>query len=942
MKRKIKDMPGRILDRVSWVFLLGAVFAALFLTSLWSCTTAPISTSWPEVTSENKPHTRWWWPGSDVDSAGLTYNLEALSKAGIGGVEITPIYGVKGREKHYRDFLSPEWMRMLAFTQAEAKRLDMNVDMNTGTGWPFGGPEISLEDAATQAVFDQFTLKKDELIVEKFDAQGDKNARLAKVMIYLASGRVIDATAQVGERGLFSYTPPEDGRMVALYVGKTLQKVKRAAPGGQGYVLNHFDKDAVQRYLAKFDIAFQAGNTPYPKNFFNDSYEVYGADWTPDLLEQFYRRRGYKLEEYFPELLDDGGTETSVRVISDYRETLGEILKENFTEVWTDWAHRHGSSTKNQAHGSPANLIDLYAAVDIPECETFGISDFDIPGLRQDSIRKKNDGDPTILKYASSAANITGKPLTSAETFTWLTEHFRTSLSQCKPEIDQMFTAGVNHVYFHGSAYSPEDAAWPGWKFYASVDMSPTNSLWKDAPAFFTYVTRVQSFLQNTKPDNDFLLYFPVHDIRAGQRGHFFTTFAIHGMRERLPEFCDLAEKIMQSGFDPDYISDTYLRTTTVHNGELQTQGRSRYKAIVVPAAKIIPLETLNHLLKLAEEGATVIFTDRYPADVPGLKDLEERQAELKTILARLPVTSSFSQVKTHAFGKGRIITGPEDFLTEFSEGKEPFKTDFGGQLIRKKHSEGHLYFMTLLKNETIDGWVPLGVHATSALVYDPLSGRTGKAALRQRNGKTEVYLQLKPGQSLILKTFSIAKTKAESWPYYTPVGSTRELKDGWELSFPESMPEVKEHFQPESPGSWTELNNETLKINMGTGKYTLKFDFQKKEGREYLLTLGDVRESARVKVNGQDAGTLFAVPFEMNIGQLLKNGENTLEIEVTNLPANRIRDYDKRGVNWRIFHDINFVSITYRNTKFDQWEVMSSGLLGPVMIREMNRINPR
>ncbi|MCD8539889.1 MAG: glycoside hydrolase, partial [Leadbetterella sp.] len=594
----------------------------------------------------------------------------------------------------------------------------------------------------------------------------------------------------------------------------------------------------------------------------------------------------------------------------------------------------------NQAHGSPANLIDLYAAVDIPEGETFGISDFDIPGLRKDSIRKKNDGDPTILKYATSAANITGKPLTSAETFTWLTEHFRTSLSQCKPEIDQMFTAGINHVYFHGSTYSPKEAAWPGWKFYASVDMSPTNTLWKDAPAFFNYVTRVQSFLQNTKPDNDFLLYFPVYDTWAEQRGAFFTTFAIHGLRERLPEFCNLAEKIMQSGFDPDYISDTYIKTTTLQNGELQTQGGSRYKAIVVPSVKIIPPETLSHLLKLAEEGATVIFTDHYPEDVPGLKDLSQRQTALKDMLTRLPA-ASFREVQTHPFGKGKLITGPDDFLDEFSEGKEPFKTGFGGQLIRKKHEDGHLYFMAMLKNITVDGWVPLSVSAASALIFDPMTGKTGRAALRKNKGQTEVYLQLNTGQSLILKTFSTAKVKAENWPYYAPTGNMTELRNGWELSFPESEPEVKEHFRPESPGSWTELEDETLKTNAGTGKYILKFDLQKKEDREYLLTLGDVRESARVKVNGQGAGTLFAVPFEINVGSLLKTGENTLEVEVTNLPANRIRDYDRRGIHWRRFHEINFVSITYKNTKFDQWEVMPSGLLGPVTLREMQRISP-
>ena len=87
--------------------------------------------------------------------------------------------------------------------------------------------------------------------------------------------------------------------------------------------------------------------------FFNDSYEVYGADWTDDLFEQFARRRGYKLEHFLPDFLSKDRTETTRRIISDYRETLAELLQENFTRQWTDWAHKHGSRTRNRAHGSP-------------------------------------------------------------------------------------------------------------------------------------------------------------------------------------------------------------------------------------------------------------------------------------------------------------------------------------------------------------------------------------------------------------------------------------------------------------------------------------------------------------------------------------------------------------------------------------------------------------
>jgi hypothetical protein len=107
-----------------------------------------------------------------------------------------------------------------------------------------------------------------------------------------------------------------------------------------------------------------------------------------------------------------------------------------------------------------------------------------------------------------------------------------------------------------------------------------------------------------------------------------------------------------------------------------------------------------------------------------------------------------------------------------------------------------------------------------------------------------------------------------------------------------------------------------------------------------WLLDLGDVRESARVRVNGQDVATLWAVPFCVDVSRYVKLGEsNTLEVDVTNLPANRIADYDKRGVQWRIFNEINFVDIKYRKTKYGHWSPMPSGLLGPVKLIPVTKL---
>ena len=327
---------------------------------------------------------------------------------------------------------SVAWLGALAIKQilglpaTPAVLLGMQVDMNNGTGWPFGGPEVSMQDAACQLVVSEYRVrggKHVQMSVGVDDAKQKPYAVLERLMAFADGGKCLDLTASVRQGTLTWDAPEGEWRLIAAFCGKTRQKAKRAAPGGEGYVRDHFSAHAVDGYLAQFDEAF--AGTAFPHNVFNDSYEVYKADWPQGLFDKFYERRGYKLEEHLPEFLSEERTDAAARIITDYRETLSDLLLENFTRRWTAWAHSHNSSTRNQAHGSPGNLIDLYAAVDVPECEGFGLTDFGIRGLRKDSLTRPNFSDISMLKYASSAAHLTGKPYTSSETFTWLTEHKR-------------------------------------------------------------------------------------------------------------------------------------------------------------------------------------------------------------------------------------------------------------------------------------------------------------------------------------------------------------------------------------------------------------------------------------------------------------------------------------------------------------------------------------
>lgn len=829
----------------------------------------------PSPTQEAKPGLRWWWLGSAVDKPNLTWNLEQYAKAGVGAVEITPIYGVQGNDKNEIPYLSQKWMDILSFVEKENKRVGIETDMATGTGWPFGGPWVPINEAACKAVFvDTIVDIKKKLMEIEFNVP-QKERAFAKL-------KVIKAYPVEGDN--------KKKRVIALYESRTRQKVKRAAPGGEGYVIDHFDSTAVAHYLAHIDSAFVASKTPYPHTFFNDSYEVYGANWTPTLLTEFENMHGYKLQDKFPEFLDG-----NAEVVSDYRETLGDMLLHNFTEQWTAWANKRGAITRNQAHGSPANLIDCYAAVDIPEIEGFGLTDFGIKGLRKDpGMTRPNFSDLSMLKYAPSAAHITGKKYTSSETFTWLTEHFRTSLSQMKPDLDLMFCAGVNHMFFHGTAYSPKDEAWPGWKFYASVDMSPTNSIWHDAPELMKYITNCQTYLQWGKPDNDFLVYLPVRDMWRNDTKNWLMQFDIHSMAKKAPEFIKTIQDIDKAGFDCDYISDKYLRTCIFKDGMIETAAGVRYKGIIIPGKNIMPSDVIQHISELKAQGANIIKGDN---------------------------TAAMMKAAT----------------------PELMKQQLGLKMIRRSHANGHHYFIANLTNHDITTVVPLAVNEKNGLWFNPMDESYHAANISAQG----ITINLKSGESRILLTSNKPLTEwnvankikqAQMEPQEVANGKTLDLTAyKWKLSFKEEQPKVSKSFELNGLKTWENLSEET-KATMGTGVYETTFKLSKDDAKKHWsIDLGDVRESARVYINNQYIGCAWAVPYILNCKNALQKGNNTIRIEVTNLPANRIADMDRKGIKWRKMKEINVVDINYKKTTYEKWSLVPSGLNSHVKLVEMD-----
>jgi hypothetical protein len=868
----------------------------------------------PQSTATTKPGIRWWWMGSALDKENVAWNMQEYAKCGIGAVEITPIYGVRDNEQNNIEFLSPKWMEMLRFVQSEGKKNDIQIDMATGTGWPFGGPWVPIEQSASRLLVCDTTIHSsrlpylklvppipwDELMAVVDDSASAiepqllSDSLLIGIYAYRKSGGKGDTFLRLSYDN--GQLVPADNtkkiakgnwRIIALWKEMGVMMVKRAAPGGTGYVVDHFNKRAVLNYLNHISDAFEKTGTPYPHTFFNDSYEVSRGDYTPELFCEFRKRRGYSLEDNIEKLIDG-----DVKVLSDYRETLGDLIFENFTQTWTEWAHSHGAITRNQAHGSPANLIDCYSAVDIPEIEGFGLTNFGIKGLRLDTAHtRKNDSDFSMLKYAPSAAHINGKKLTSSETFTWLTEHFRTSLSQMKPDLDLMFCAGVNNVYFHGTCYSPKDDPWPGWKFYASVDMSPTNSIWRDAPELMKYIDRCQSYLQWGKPDNDFLVLLPVRDMwTKDNEGKRLMQFSIHEMGNLAPEFAEVVNKIDKAGYDCDYISEKFLLSTSYKDGKLVTVAGQPYRGLIIPTDSTIMTDAVrNHIAELKAQGAKIL-TDVKPIEMDSCCN------------------------------------------------PEPMRNKLGLKVIRRRNEAGYHYFIANLTPNDIDDVVDLTVNFTDLMWVDPLTGKRFSAEVQ---GGGKVRVNLRSGESLILQTFNEPQPEMqlERMPRknLTAFDDSINIDKGWKLSFIEEAPKVNETFDIGTLRTWEGLNNDSAKVTMGTGVYEATFDLPSNTqhpSSNTQIDLGDVRESARVYINNEYVGCAWCVPYVLNFdGNILKPTGNHIRIEVTNLPANRIADMDRKGIKWRKFDDINIVNINYKHRRYHHWEPMPSGLNSSVRI---------
>ncbi len=358
----------RCASRLTWALraLPSALLVLLFLLSICCSVRADDQSAgdplaWPAITRDCKPWAFNWWPGSAVDEGNLARELQRYHDGGLGGVSITPIYGMKGADARSIPYFTGRWMQMLSFAVHEAGKLDMGIDMTTGTGWCFGGPQISRREAAyfvTLVTADIPASAAETWTIPAPKHGFPKGDVLNVIAVDPAGGETQIDNARVDAKWNVRWKPPGGGWKLVIVIGRKGPAVKRSAPGGAGPMLNPIFPAAMQKFLAPFNEAFAAPDAVMPRAMFHDSYEYNTGvtqdwgEWSPDLLEQFEKLRGYKLQEHFAALAGIGPDETVRRIRTDYHETVSDLIVDAVFPRWVAWCHQHGILTRNQAHGA--------------------------------------------------------------------------------------------------------------------------------------------------------------------------------------------------------------------------------------------------------------------------------------------------------------------------------------------------------------------------------------------------------------------------------------------------------------------------------------------------------------------------------------------------------------------------------------------------------------
>jgi len=957
----------------------------------------PLEQSFRRPPDAAKPWAYWWWLNANVTRESISRDLAELKKKGVGGVLLFDVteYGhhLVPAPPRRVEFLSAEWRALVKHAMSEASRLGLQMSINLSTcGGALRAPWKTDDDAPKRLLWtsaDVVGPKRITCVVPS--EQGRPWWDVAILAVRLGpqrDARPYSSPTTESETIRFS-NRPEDAKPVVTKPGKraTATEVidltdRRDAqgrltwevPSGRWQILRFvytvtegaesdvdmLDADAVATHFSRFgrtildDAGPLAGTTL--THFYSVSWEGAIPTWTSGFDREFEKYRGYRIRPYLPVLagMTVDSPEVSQRFLRDYSRTLSDCFMNNCYGTLGRLCHEAGLKWHSESGGpwrrdtllfEHGDALAFWGRNDMPQGE------FWWPGTPE--IGRSNG------RHAAMAAHVYGRPLASIEAFTHMKPHWSAYPAAIKPGADAAFCDGINRFIWHTCSASPRQFGKPGIVYFAGTHLNPNVTWWEQASGILTYIARCQTVLQQGKF---------VADVCCYRSDRNYTTWIRDG-RGRKPEF------ELPQGYSFDLVNtEVLLERLSVKDGVLVLPDGMQYRLLLFdPAEDAVPPEAVEKVIELASQGATIVLGPRRPERAPGLTDYPACDEAVRRLAGGLWGNSSDGPFH-RPLGKGKVVGGTAFEQAFLGEGVLPDCTT-PWEFIHRRTDGCDIYFLAGEGRSECT----FRVAGKEPELWDPVTGEIRDAVCwkSERDGRTTVPISLpehgsifvvfrRPAQPTHLVSVSApeegleiggrmdAGVQVRLWQngrYRLQTSQGRQvdvdaaglpqpmrLTGPWQVRFAPGWG-VPESVVFDELTAWDKHPNEGIKHFSGTATYRKSFvlDAEKAAGL-VRLQLGEVLHVARVRVNGKDLGVTWTAPWTVDLTSVVRPGENTLEIDVTNLWVNRLigdagLPEDQRRTKTNIFLQPGDRQVKPYQGYGSNDPLVTSGLLGPVRL---------
>ena len=723
---------------------------------------------------------------------------------------------------------------------------------------------------------------------------------------------VIDLTTKMNHDGTIDWTPPA-GNWVVLRLGYSLtgHKNSPASPEATGLEVDKLNAEHVKSYFTNYLDQYKGatGGLMGQKGLqyiITDSWEAGTQNWTDSMMVEFKERRGYDMIPWLPVLTGHivESAEASDRFLWDFRKTIGELTAENHYDQLTEILKERGMARYSESHESGRAFIgdgmEAKRKSAVPMSATWTPGGLD-PGAEV-APRYKAD-----VRESASVAHIYGQNLVAAESMTAIGSAWAWSPELLKPTADMELANGLNRFVIHTSVHQPVNDKIPGLGLGPFGQWFTRHETWAEqAGPWMDYLARSCYMLQQGRFVADVVYFY-------GEDNNITALFG-----EKLPD--------IPEGFNYDFVNaDALVNVLSVNNGLITTPSGMGYKVLALDAnSSQMTLPVLHKIRDMVKAGAIVVGNK--PDQTPSLSD---DQNEFNTIVNELWPNENGE----NSIGEGKIYAGQSlkdvlkilNIIPDFSYTKTHESTNL--LFVHRQMDDIDFYWVNNRNSRVENLEATFTVDGKTVEIWHPETGKIEQASYIIENNLTKVPLHLEANDAV----FVVFRNKAKEKSFTAVKQAEKQLSvvgGPWDVSFQENRG-APANVTFETLAPWNENADAGVRYFSGTGTYTRTIQAPAgwfKNGTQLWLDLGSVYNLAEVIVNGKSLGIVWKTPFRLDVTDALKEGENTLEIKVTNLWVNRLIGDQQPGVEKKI---------TYTTMTFYRLDspLKPSGLLGPVQI---------